>query len=60
MFQQIEEALDHIGADRGNAESFASLADRITRQQVRAMAAIASGMSNDDEGSVSKSSSTLR
>jgi LysR family transcriptional regulator, regulator for genes of the gallate degradation pathway len=57
MFDQIDEALDAAGINRGNTASYASVIDRITRPQVRALCAIAGGdLANVDESVISRAS----
>lgn len=56
MFAQIEEALEAARADRHGAESFAAIAERITRPQVRALATIANHGTDDDRVPISRAS----
>lgn len=45
MFEQIEEALNDFGVTAGPGKSIAAIAERITRPQIRTLAAIADGRS---------------
>lgn len=57
MFEQIDEALCVVGINRDNTPAYPSVIDRITRPQVRALCAVASGdLADVDESAISRAS----
>ena len=58
MFEQIEDALVSVGVPGGSRQSVSSIAERITRSQIRAFAAIANGhvVGGAEQAGVSQSS----